>query len=257
MNNNSATEVNPKNNKLIYLIGLVLLQLLISIMPGILLYKQADGSNWQGASILIVYLLVSNLSEFVVRNQYRQQKSFPMAAYAIKLLICSVIIIFFSSKTQWQFALLLFAYELFQTLANSGNFFYLDSPYYTLLNPFFKGFVLNLLFLMKAPLFFQKTQIVSLVPAFIALLVLTLFQQGQVSRKNRKKIFMLGFLAATIIFMLSLFYFSGELFAFWRVLIAVILTGAATFITFQQKNFFKAETLLNLVYLIIMIILYL
>lgn len=254
--NNPETQVAPKNTSLLYPISLVLLQSLLSIAPGVLLYHNASGANWEGASLLIIYLLVSNFSELVVRTQYRRQKNFPMVAYVVKILICSALIIYFCSKTQWQFALLLFAYELFQTLANSRQLFYLDSVYYTFLNPLFKGFVLNLLFLMKPPLFFQSHQITSLIPAFLGLLALTLFQQGQVTQRNRKKIFIFSYLFFSLVFVLSLFYFNETLFVFWRVIVATVLTVVATFIAFQTRNLYKAETLLNALYLIAFIVLY-
>lgn len=245
-------------NSLSFLFSLVFLQTALSITPGILLYKNQDGSNWQGAFLLILYLVVSNFSELAVRMQYRKDSRFPAAAYSIKLLLCSVLIIWFASQTQWQFALILFGYELFQTVANSRQYFYLDSFYYTLLNPLFKGFLLNMLFLMKAPIFFDPNQITALLPAFFVSIVLTLFQQGQVSSRNRKPIFIACFLIGTLLFMGSILYLhlGKGYFSLWRVFAMVFASLMATIFTFRQKNFLKAETTLDLIYLLGLIFLY-
>ncbi|WP_071130579.1 hypothetical protein [Enterococcus timonensis] len=241
-----------KNISVSILFLLVLLQTALSILPGVLLYHQQDGENWQGAALLIFYLFVSNFSELTVRMQYKKQTRFPMVAYGIKLLICSVLIIFFASQTQWQFALILFGYELFQTLANSKQYFYLDSFYYTLLNPIFKGLVLNLLFLMKAPIFFDIHQITALLPALLASLTLTLFQQGQVSQRNRKSIFVIGFALSTLLSLVGIFYlhYSYDFFDLWRVVSFAVFLVIATFFTFRQNHFLKAEIALNLFYLV-------
>lgn len=255
-NTPSLPQASSNANSFLYLLGVIFLQTLLSVLPGILLYHQDSGKNWQGALLLIGYLLVTNFSEMAVRTQYRKQKRFPAAAYAIKILICSVLIILFASQTHWQFALMLFAYELFQTLANSRQYFYLDSPYYTLLNPFFKGFVLNLLFLMKPPLYFQSKQFQALVPAFLMALTLTVFQQAHVSQINRKKIFIAAFLLASLLNIGSLIYFSGELFAFWQVIVAIVGVLVGTYFAFRQRHFLKAEAVLNFCYLIIIFLLY-
>lgn len=237
---------------------LILLQTFVSTLPGILLYRQQQGENWRGAFLLLFYIFVSNFSELGVRLLYRKQRSFPMTAYSIKIILCSVLILMYASNSQWQYALLLIAYELFQTLANSKQFFYLDSFYYTLLNPFFKGFVLNLLFLMKAPIFFDKKHILVLIPAFIASIVLTLFQQGQVTQRKRKQIFLLLFLVASLGFIVgsAYLYINHELFSIFRVILATLFTMSGTFIILNQRNFMKSETTLTLFYLLALFTLY-
>lgn len=247
-----------KNPPFSLLFLIIFTQSALSILPGVLLYYQQQGQNWQGALLLIIYLFVSNLSELAVRLQYRKENHFPIAAYTIKLFICSFLILWFASVSQYQFALILFAYELFQTLANSRQFFYLDSFYYTILNPIFKGFALNLLFLMKAPIFFDPQQITALLPAFFVSIVITLFQQGQVSLKNRKSFFLMGFLILSLVTWGGIIYLhlAKDFYSFWKVSGFIICALSGTLLTFSQRNFLKAEFSLTLCYLAALGILY-
>lgn len=247
-----------KSPSFLLLFLIIITQSALSILPGILLYHQQQGQNWQGAFLLIAYLFVSNLSELAVRLQYRKENRFPMVAYGIKLLICSVLIVWFASVSQYQFALILFGYELFQTLANSRQFFYLDSFYYTLLNPIFKGFVLNLLFLMKAPIFFDPQQITTLLPAFFVSIVITLFQQGQVSLKNRKSFFLMGFVVMSLATCGGIVYLHlvKDYYALWKMGVFIICALGGTMLAFSQRNFLKAEFALNICYLAALGVLY-
>ena len=162
----------PKKRRftLPFLVFVTLTQTIISLLPGILFLRDSS----RGPAILtymVIYLLISDFFHLIGKASYKKGSFISIPVYGLKLIISTVLIFLITQQTAYQFAVILVAYELFQLLIFSKQFFYIDSILYSLLNAFFKGIVFNQLLTINYPFDYDF----SLIKPFIFSFVLVLF----------------------------------------------------------------------------------
>ncbi|MBP2966765.1 hypothetical protein J8385_19520, partial [Acinetobacter baumannii] len=125
-----------------FLIIITITQTVISLLPGFLFLRDSS----RGPSILtymLFYLLISDFFQLIGKSSYKKGSFISLPVYGIKLIISTILIFLITQQTAYQFAAILIAYEMFQLLIFSKQFFYVDSIFYSLVNAFFKGIVFN------------------------------------------------------------------------------------------------------------------
>jgi len=243
-----------KNIPLTFLIAII--QTVISLIPGVLFLKNSS----HGALILnymIFYLLLSDFFQLVGKNAYKKGKSMPIVIYGLKLIISAILIYLIIQRTAIQFGVVLLAYELFQMMIFSKQFYYVDSLLYSFTNAFFKGVVFNQLLTISYPFDYDFELIKPFIFSFLIVLFLTIFTQGMYSYLSRQPIFLLlGFISLIGIYYLTIQHYLSHQLDTWRLVSFIVTTILSLFLFIKFKNTKKKEFILNLFALISLIIYY-
>lgn len=243
-----------KNIPLTFLIAI--LQTTISLIPGILFLKNSS----HGALILnymIFYLLLSDFFQLVGKNTYKKGKSVPLVIYGVKLIISTILIYLIIKQTAIQFGIILLAYELFQMMIFSKQFYYVDSLFYSFTNAFFKGIVFNQLLTISYPFDYDFELIKPFVFSFLIVLFLTIFTQGMYSYLSRQPIFLLlGLLSLIGTYYLVVQHYMSQQLDTWKLISFIVATIISFFLFMKTKKAKKKEFILNLFALASLIIYY-
>ncbi|UUV98346.1 hypothetical protein [Vagococcus luciliae] len=243
-----------KNIPLTFLIAI--LQTTISLIPGILFLKNSS----HGALILnymIFYLLLSDFFQLVGKNTYKKGKSIPLVIYGVKLIISTILIYLIIKQTAIQFGIILLAYELFQMMIFSKQFYYVDSLFYSFTNAFFKGIVFNQLLTISYPFDYDFELIKPFVFSFLIVLFLTIFTQGMYSYLSRQPIFLLlGLLSLIGTYYLVVQHYMSQQLDTWKLISFIVATIISFFLFMKTKKAKKKEFILNLFALASLIIYY-
>lgn len=243
-----------KNIPLTFLIAI--LQTTISLIPGILFLKNSS----HGALILnymIFYLLLSDFFQLVGKNTYKKGKSIPLVIYSVKLIISTILIYLIIKQTAIQFGIILLAYELFQMMIFSKQFYYVDSLFYSFTNAFFKGIVFNQLLTISYPFDYDFELIKPFVFSFLIVLFLTIFTQGMYSYLSRQPIFLLlGLLSLIGTYYLVVQHYMSQQLDTWKLISFIVATIISFFLFMKTKKAKKKEFILNLFALASLIIYY-
>jgi len=229
-----------------YILIIALLQTLIAVIPGILLSHQPirlSGANF----IMFVYLFISDFYLLFSRNAYQKGKQVSIQASLVKIVFSAILIYKITGHLTYQYAFILFAYEIFQFLTFSSRYQYQDTIFYTLLNIFFKGCVFNLMLTLQAPYSFQLNKLEPFIFSMFIIGINTLVTQKIYSYLKRNN-FYLMWLGITLIGLGGyLYYIFNQRFISLFVLIALIsllIISAACLIRTKQLN--KKEFILNI-----------
>lgn len=250
-----------KKNSLIYNIpftfAISIIQTVLSLLPGVLFLKDSS----RGPSILfymIVYLFMSDFFQIIGKTTYKKGKFIASPLYAVKLIVSCILIFLIMQQTAWQFGIVLLAYELFQLLTFSKQFFYLDSIYYSLTNAFFKGIVFNQLLTISYPFDYDFELIKPFLFSFLMILFITILTQGMYSFLEKLAYyFILSIVCLVAIYYLLIHQLSlGDL-AGWKLVIFILANLGSLFFFIKSKNPKKKEFILNIFALIGLFIYYL
>lgn len=243
-----------KNIPLTFLIAI--LQTVISLIPGVLFFKNSS----HGALILnymILYLLLSDFFQLVGKNTYKKGRSMPIAIYGLKLIISAVLIYLIIRQTAIQFGIILLAYELFQMMIFSKQFYYVDSLFYSFTNAFFKGIVFNQLLTISYPFDYDFELIKPFIFSFLIVLFLTIFTQGMYSYLSRQPVFLiLGVLSLIGIYYLVIQHYTSHQLETWKLVSFIVVTLLSLFLFMKTKKAKKKEFILNLFALASLVIYY-
>lgn len=247
---------NKTSLSFVFIIMLTLLQTAISLTPGILFLS----SSSQGPAIvtyMIIYLLVSDFFQIFGKLAYKKGKFISLPAYAVKLGISAVLVFMIAKHTAPQFAIVLIAYELFQILIFSKQFFYIDSLLYSITNAFFKGIVFNQLLTINYPFNYQFDLMKPFIFAFFLILVLTILSQGMYSFLSKQVLFLvLTILGTIMVYYLLIQQFLGNELTLLKLILFILCHIASFYFFLRSKNAKKKELILNLFTLIGLIIYY-
>ncbi|MBO0476049.1 hypothetical protein DOK76_03135 [Vagococcus sp. DIV0080] len=239
-----------------FLIFTTLTQTLISLLPGMLFLRNSS----RGPAILtymVLYLLISDFFHLIGKSTYKKGSFISLPVYGVKLIISTILIFLIAQQTAYQFAVILVAYELFQLLIFSKQFFYIDSILYSLLNAFFKGIVFNQLLTINYPFDYQFSLIKPFIFSFVLILFITILTQGMYSFLKRHGWFL--FLAASclvFLYYLLISQFLAHETALWKLLIFVLCNLGAIYSFVKSKSPRTKEVVLNLFALVSLFIYY-
>lgn len=247
-----------KNNLFIlpFLIITTLTQTLISLLPGILFLRDSN----QGPAILtylVIYLLISDFFHLIGKISYKKGSFISLPIYGIKLVTSTILIFLITQQTAKQFAIILIAYELFQLLIFSKQFFYIDSILYSFLNAFFKGIVFNQLLTITYPFDYNFDLMRPFIFSFVLILFTTILTQGMYSFLNRHGwfLFLAGLCLIFLYYLLISQYLAHET-VLWKVLLFILCNVGAIYFFMKSKNAKKKELVLNFFALISLFIYY-
>ncbi|MEG0285553.1 MULTISPECIES: hypothetical protein [Vagococcus] len=247
-----------KNNLFIlpFLIVTTLTQTLISLLPGILFLRDSS----RGPAILtylVIYLLISDFFHLIGKASYKKGSFISLPVYGTKLVISTILIFMIAQQTAYQFAAILVAYELFQLLIFSKQFFYIDSIFYSLLNAFFKGIVFNQLLTINYPFDYNFELMKPFIFSFVLILFITILTQGMYSFLKRHGwfLFLAGLCLILLYYLLISQYLAHET-VLWKVLIFILCNLGALYFFMKSKDAMKKEIVLNFFALISLFIYY-
>ena len=249
---------NTKNGVFIlpFLLITTLTQTLISLLPGILFLRDSS----KGPAILtylVIYLLISDFFHLIGKSSYKKGSFIPLPVYGIKLVISTALIFLIAKETAYQFAVILIAYELFQLLIFSKQFFYIDSILYSLVNAFFKGIVFNQLLTINYPFDYQFSLVKPFIFSFILILFITILTQGMYSFLKRQGWFLfLALLCLILLYYLLITQYLAHETVLWKLIVFVIFNIGAVYFFAKSKNAKKKEVVLNLFALVSLFIYY-
>ncbi|MGO3732462.1 MAG: hypothetical protein ACTJHC_04705 [Vagococcus sp.] len=239
-----------------FVIIITVLQTSMSLLPGILYFRDSS----KGPSILlymIIYLLISDFFQLFGKATYKNGKFISIPAYAVKLMIDGFLIFMIAKQTAIQFAVVLIAYELFQLLIFSKQFFYIDSILYSLVNAFFKGMVFNQLLTISYPFNYDFKLIEPFIFAFTMILFITILSQGIYSFLSKQAWFLLlAILCLILIYYLLITQFLANDLVLWKMVVFITSNIGALYFFMKSKNARKKEIILNLFALIGLFIYY-
>lgn len=240
-----------------YILMITTMQTAISILPGILFFRDSS----QGPHILpymIAYLLICDFFQIFGRMTYKQGRSLALPAYSLKIILSISLIFMITKETALQFAIILLAYEGFQLLIFSKRFFYIDSITYSLVNAFFKGIVFNQLLTISYPFTYHFDLMKPFIFSFALVLLTTILSQGLYSFLKRQVwFFILAIICLIAIYYLLITQFkTGEL-NLVKLFGFMIINLSALYFFIKSRNTRKKEFVLNLMTLIGLFIYYL
>ncbi|MDT2815316.1 hypothetical protein P7H60_07425 [Vagococcus carniphilus] len=239
-----------------FMVIITLLQTTISLLPGVLFLRDSS----RGPAILtymVIYLLLSDFFQLIGKASYKKGSFIPIPIYAVKLVISCVFIFLIAQQTAYQFAVILLAYELFQLLIFSKQFFYIDSIFYSLLNAFFKGIVFNQLLTINYPFNYNFSLIKPFIFAFALILFVTILTQGMYSFLSRHTwFFILAILSLGLLYYLLITQFMAHETVLWKLILFILCNAGALYFFIKSKNARKKELLLNIFALISLFIYY-
>lgn len=239
-----------------FMVIITLLQTTISLLPGVLFLRDSS----RGPAILtymVVYLLLSDFFQLIGKASYKKGSFIPIPIYAIKLIISCLLIFMIAKQTAYQFAIILIAYELFQLLIFSKQFFYIDSVFYSLLNAFFKGIVFNQLLTINYPFNYSFSLVKPFIFAFALILFITILTQGMYSFLSRHAwFFLLAIVSLGLVYYLLISQFMAQETVLWKLILFVLCNIGAIYFFLKSKNAKKKELLLNVFALISLFIYY-
>ncbi len=239
-----------------FMVIVTLLQTTISLLPGILFLRDSS----RGPSILsymIIYLLLCDFFQLVGKASYKKGSFIPIPIYGVKLFLSCILIFMIAKQTAYQFAIILLAYELFQLLIFSKQFFYIDSIFYSLLNAFFKGIVFNQLLTINYPFNYNFNLVKPFIFAFALILFITILTQGMYSFLARHTwFFILGVLCLGLLYYLLITQLIAHETVLWKLILFIICNAGAFYFFIKSKNAKKKELLLNVFALISLFIYY-
>lgn len=235
---------------------IVVIQTIISILPSILFLRNSS----QGASVLtfmVIYLLFSDFFQLVGQSSYKKGKFMSIPIYGIKIIISVILILLIIKQTALQFGLILLAYELFQLLTFSKQFFYMDSVLYSLTNAFFKGIVFNQLLTIQYPYNYDFELIQPFIFSFLIVLLITVLTQGMYTfLKRHVKFFILGIVSLIAIYFLLIHQLIGNQLNIAKFIIFIILNIGTLYFFLTSDHTKRKEVVLNLFALISLYIYY-
>lgn len=239
-----------------FIISVTLLQTTISLLPGVLFLRDSS----RGPAILtymVLYLLLSDFFQLIGKASYKKGTFISIPVYGIKLAIACGLIFMIAKQTAYQFALILLAYELFQLLIFSKQFFYIDSIFYSILNAFFKGIVFNQLLTINYPFNYNFDLIKPFVFAFSLILFITILTQGMYSFLSRQSwFFVLALLSLGLLYYLLVSQYMNQETVLWKLIIFVLCNIGALYFFIKSNNAKKKELILNLFALVSLFIYY-
>ncbi|MGX7025272.1 hypothetical protein [Vagococcus hydrophili] len=239
-----------------FIIIVTLLQTTISLLPGVLFLRDSS----RGPAILtymVLYLLLSDFFHLIGKASYKKGTFISIPVYGVKLIISCSLIFMISKQTAYQFALILLAYELFQLLIFSKQFFYIDSIFYSLLNAFFKGIVFNQLLTINYPFNYNFDLIKPFIFAFSLILFITILTQGMYSFLSRQSwFFVLALLSLGLLYYLLITQYMNQETILIKLIIFVACNLGALYFFIKSKNAKKKELILNLFALVSLFIYY-
>ncbi|HCM88870.1 MULTISPECIES: hypothetical protein [Vagococcus] len=239
-----------------FIISVTLLQTTISLLPGVLFLRDSS----RGPAILtymVLYLLLSDFFQLIGKASYKKGTFISIPVYGMKLVASCVLIFMISKQTAYQFALILLAYELFQLLIFSKQFFYIDSIFYSILNAFFKGIVFNQLLTINYPFNYNFDLIKPFIFAFSLILFITILTQGMYSFLSRQSwFFILALLSLGFMYYLLITQYLNQETVLWKLIIFGLCNIGAVYFFLKSKNAKKKELILNLFALISLFIYY-
>lgn len=247
-----------KNSVLVlpFLIVTTLTQTLISLLPGVLFLRDSS----KGPAILtylVIYLLLSDFFHLIGKSSYKKGSFIPLPVYGAKLIISTILIFLIAKETAYQFAIILLAYELFQLLVFSKQFFYIDSILYSLLNAFFKGIVFNQLLTINYPFDYQFSLVKPFIFSFVLILFITILTQGMYSFLKRQGWFLfLAALCLILLYYLLITQFLAGDTVLWKLIVFIICNLGAIYFFTKSKNAKKKEVVLNFFALVSLFIYY-
>lgn len=229
-----------------FLIITTLTQTLISLLPGILFLRDTS----RGPSILtymVIYLLISDFFHLIGKSSYKKGSFISLPVYGAKLIIATILIFLIVKQTAYQFAVILIAYEAFQLLIFSKQFFYIDSFLYSLLNAFFKGIVFNQLLTINYPFDYKFDLVKPFIFSFVLILFITILTQGMYSFLKRHGWFLLlAALCLVLLYYLLFTQYVAHKTALWKIIIFILCNLSAIYFFVKSKNSQKKEVVLNL-----------
>lgn len=179
---------------------IVLLNSLAMMWLGLEAHFQQSKPLLSGIFFLVVYIIVCELWQLVGRNMYYHRRQFAIGIYAMKVIISLVLILIVACQSRWTIGLLLLMYELFQALLYRNDFRYLTTPYFPLMNAFFKGFVINIVLSVGVPFQLTWNEIsLYLVPFLIFFISGTVYQIMYNPKGKRTLYYMLFTIASLCI----------------------------------------------------------
>ncbi len=238
----------PKKRRftLPFLVFVTLTQTLISLLPGILFLRDSS----RGPAILtymVIYLLISDFFHLIGKASYKKGSFISIPVYGLKLIISTVLIFLITQQTAYQFAVILVAYELFQLLIFSKQFFYIDSILYSLLNAFFKGIVFNQLLTINYPFDYDFSLIKPFIFSFVLVLFITILTQGMYSFLKRQAwFFLLAILCLVLLYYLLITQYLAQATSLWQLLVFALVNLGSVYFFLKSKNATKKEVVLNL-----------
>lgn len=239
-----------------FMIIVTCIQTTISLLPGALFLRDSS----RGPAILtymIIYLLISDFFQLIGKASYKKGTFISIPIYGIKLVISCLLIFMIAKQTAYQFAIILLAYELFQLLIFSKQFFYVDSILYSLLNAFFKGIVFNQLLTINYPFDYHFSLIKPFIFAFVLILFITILTQGMYSFLSRQgKFFALAILSLVLLYFLLFSQLVAGQTVLWKLILFILINVGALYFFLKSNNSQKKEVVLNVFALISLFIYY-
>lgn len=232
------------------------IQTTISLLPGVLFLRDSS----RGPAILtymIIYLFISDFFQLIGKASYKKGAFISIPIYGIKLVISCLLIFMIVQQTAYQFAIILLAYELFQLLIFSKQFFYIDSIFYSLLNAFFKGIVFNQLLTINYPFDYHFSLIKPFIFAFVLILFITILTQGMYSfLSGQGKFFFLAILSLVLLYFLLFSQLTAHEMSLWKLILFILVNIGAVYLFLKTNNSKKKEIILNIFALISLLIYY-
>lgn len=228
-----------------FIVLITCLQTGLSILPGVLFLRHSS----QGPFILpylIIYLLISDFFQLIGKATYKKGQFVSVPVYSVKIIISCLLIFLIGKETAIQFIPILIAYEIFQLLIFSKQFFYIDSIFYSLTNAFFKGIVFNQLLTISYPFDYHFSLMKPFIFSFLIWLLLTVLTQGMYSFLSKHGLFLsLSLVSLVAIYYLLINQYLDQSLSLIQLFIFIITTIGTIFFFLKSKNSRKKELVIS------------
>ena len=220
---------------------IVILNTLAMIWLGLLAYLQQSQHLLSGIAFLIIYLLLCEAWQLLGRNMYYHHRQFAIGIYIGKLLISLVLILIIACQSRWLIGGLLLMYELYQGLLYRNDFRYLATPYFPLLNGFFKGFVINIILSIGVPFTYTWSDLsIYIIPILTFFMASTLYQIMYNNKKIRMPYYILFTIAVVLIMIVMVIHaFSSSM--TWLKLVLFFLYSCCLLYVFKKTKTKRLE----------------
>ncbi len=235
---------------------MAIVQTIISILPGLLLLENKDGTTIATFSF-IAYLFISEIFQYLIRLANKNGVFVNPLFYIGKLALSSFLIFSIANATILQYAIILFSYEVFQFLCYSRKFSYMNSFLYLILNSFFKGIVLNQLLIINYPFTFNLDRMQVFIFSFLIMLLYTTLLQGFYSNSQKSPYYLwVSFFFIILLYGFLFYAFKTKQIDLYRI---ILITASNIFFLihfFKTTNPKKKEFALSLFILVALLFYY-
>lgn len=228
-------------NPLISMPIIVLLNSLAMMWLGLVAHFQQSKTLLSGLFFLVVYIIVCELWQLIGRNMYYHHRQFAIGIYAMKVIVSLLLILIIACQSRWTIGILLLMYELFQALLYRNDFRYLATPYFPIMNAFFKGFVINVVLSVGVPFRLTWSEIsLYMVPFLIFFISGTLYQIMYNPKGKRSLYYMLFTLASLVIVVVMAIHAFSNAWV-WLKLLLFIVYYLCLLYTFKKTHTKRLE----------------